>query len=101
MPVRVQSLPESRSQTLAGEFTANNAGGNHLSADWAKNPKYHMTLLADRPCKVRLPLLLPARAVAGTHFVIRGWRCEAKHFAHRPDHLVFLFYFLLTLSEHR
>ena len=67
--MRVQSLPESRSQTLAGEFTVNNAGGNHLSADWAKNPKYHMTLLADRPCKVRLPLLLPARAVAGNHLL--------------------------------
>lgn len=58
-PVNMEELPESRSQTVAGEWAEGNAVGSHLYPDWKRNPKYQLRLLSDRPAKVKITLTRP------------------------------------------
>jgi hypothetical protein len=60
-PVNVVELPESRSQTIAGEWDERTACGSHLYPEWRRNPKYHLRLMTDRPAKVKICLTRPER----------------------------------------
>merc|ERR1719326_2260820 len=64
-PVLMEELPESRSQTVAGEWVEGNAAGSHLYPDWKRNPKYQLRLLSDRPAKVKITLTRPEQVWRG------------------------------------
>ena len=59
-PVVVESLPDTKSRTLAGEWTESNSGGSHMHQCWKKNPLYHLRLLGNKRSKVKISLSRPA-----------------------------------------
>jgi len=58
-PVNLEELPESRSQTVAGEWGEQQAVGSHLYPEWKRNPKYQLRLLSDRPAKIKITVTRP------------------------------------------
>jgi len=60
-PVHVEELPESRSKTIAGEWTNENACGSHLHPDWKKNPKFSLKLTGQSAAKIKITLSRPEK----------------------------------------
>jgi hypothetical protein len=59
-PVLLKMLPDSYSRSIAGEWSAPQDGGNHLSTRWKQNPKYLMKFRnsskGNPPARVRITL---------------------------------------------
>lgn len=57
----LQQLPESRSKTVAGEWTEGLAGGSHICPSWKKNPRFQLDIMTlpgnhHQPPNIRISL---------------------------------------------